>query len=75
VSRLTKELSRHRYLRRKPDPTDGRAQLLSPGNRADALRGELYRIQELVNARVRLEIPDADIAHLFEVLSLIEPQG
>jgi len=75
VSRLTKELSRHRYLRRKPDPTDGRAQLLSAGNRAVGLKDELYRIHALVNARVRREIADADIAHLFEILSLIEPHG
>lgn len=75
VSRLTKELSRHRYLRREKDPTDGRAQLLSPGKRAASLKSELYRIQESTNAHVRREIADADIAHLLEILSLIEPHG
>ena len=75
VSRLTKEMSRHRYLRRAKDPTDGRAQLLSPASRAEALREELYRIQELINARARREIAEADMAHLFEILSLIEPYG
>jgi len=73
VSRLTKELSRQRFLRRQQDPNDGRAQLLSPGNRANTLKSELYRIQQLINARVRRDIADADMAHLFEILGLLEP--
>ena len=75
VSRLTKELARHRYLRRKPDPTDGRAQLVSAGKRAITLKSELYRLQAAVNARLRHEIADADIARLLEVLGLLAPHS
>jgi len=75
VSRLSKELSRHRWVCRKSDPTDGRAQILSPAKRAMGVKPELYRLQRQLNARLRHEIPDADIARLFEVLKLIAPHS
>jgi NAD(P)-dependent dehydrogenase (short-subunit alcohol dehydrogenase family) len=70
---LAKELSKHRYLRRQRDPNDGRAQLLSPAKRALDLREDLFRLQRLVNSRVRRDIADADIDRLIETLALLAP--
>ena len=38
VSRLVKELSRRKLVRRLPHPADGRARLLEPAKRGEALR-------------------------------------
>ena len=75
VSRLTKELSRHRFLRREKDPDDARAQLLSPGNRAKTLRGELYRLQALINSRVRGDLGADNLGQLLETLDRIIRHG
>ena len=75
VSRLAKELSRHRYLRRAPDPHDARAQLLSPSKRALTLKTELYRLQARINSRVRGDLTEADFGRLLESLERIVPHS
>ena len=75
VSRLTKELCRHRYLRREKDPNDARAQLLSPAKRALALKNELYSLQRRVNARMRHDLAGADVDGLLDELDRIAPRS
>ncbi|MHC4953792.1 MAG: MarR family winged helix-turn-helix transcriptional regulator [Planctomycetota bacterium] len=75
VSRLTKELSRQRYLRREKDPADARAQLLSPGKRAISLKDELYSLQDRINTRIRHELAGADVERLFDELDRIAPRS
>jgi DNA-binding MarR family transcriptional regulator len=73
VSRLAADLSRHRYLRRRPDPEDGRARLLAPSKRAVRIAPELRRIQDEVEDELRRALSEADFAALIARLDFIAP--
>lgn len=73
VSRLTAELARHRYLRRTPDKSDRRAQLISPGKRALAQRVELVQLQEKLDAAVRRTLAEEDFDALRRLLDRVAP--
>jgi len=61
VSRLVKELARRKLVRRTPDPTDGRAQLVSPAKRGEALRGEIAGLVQRAEERLRRELTGTDL--------------
>jgi DNA-binding MarR family transcriptional regulator len=67
VSRLMQELTNRRFVLRRPDPADGRAQLLRAGAKARALKAELERIQRRLNDRLRREIDSDDLHGFFGV--------
>ncbi|MHC4938301.1 MAG: MarR family winged helix-turn-helix transcriptional regulator [Planctomycetota bacterium] len=75
VSRLAADLSKHRYLRRVPDPTDARAKLLSPSKRAERVAPELRRLQDLVDTTLRREFAEEEFAELRALLDLIAPKS
>jgi len=62
VGRLVKELGRKKLVKRRVDPSDGRARILSAGARAHDLRAELEMLRDGVNRRLRglLAGPDPD---------------
>ena len=61
VSRLVKELSRRKLVRRLPHPADGRARLLEPAKRGEALRDELGDLHRRINADLRRDLTQADL--------------
>jgi len=71
VSLLAAELSKRRYLRRQKDPSDGRAQLLSPSKRAERIGEEVRRRQDEADRILRREFADEDFAELRRMLDLI----
>ncbi|MEE8104930.1 MAG: helix-turn-helix domain-containing protein [Planctomycetota bacterium] len=60
VGRLAKELGRRRLLKRRADPRDARARMLSAGSRAHDLRTELDLLREGVNRRLRALVAGPD---------------
>ncbi|MHC4957602.1 MAG: MarR family winged helix-turn-helix transcriptional regulator [Planctomycetota bacterium] len=71
VSRLAKELSRRKLIMRKPNPGDGRSRLLTGAKRGNALRDDLEALHRELNARLRREIPEADLDGLREVTRIL----
>jgi DNA-binding MarR family transcriptional regulator len=67
VSRLAKELSRRKLIMRNPNPDDGRSRLLSGAKRGLALGDELEALHRELNARLRRDIPEADLDGLRHV--------
>jgi len=61
VSRLAAELSRRKLIRRKQHPHDGRARLLEPAKRGEALRAEILEIHRRINAQLRRSLTDQDL--------------
>ena len=72
VSRLAKELGRRRLIRRRQDPHDARARLLSPGARAKALKTELNLLQRDVNARLVRDLPREDFEGLLRAAEALD---
>ena len=48
---------------------------MSPAKRSATLRKELYRLQALINSRVRGDLTEVDLKHLLETLDLVIPHG
>ena len=61
VSRLVQELNRRKLVRSRKHPTDGRARLLTPATRGEALRKAINRIHVKLNAQLRRELTDDDL--------------
>lgn len=61
VSRLCKELSRRKLIRRSRHPDDGRAFLLAPARRGEALRAEIEAIHARINADLARELTETDL--------------
>ena len=72
VSRLVKELARRKLVRRRKDPDDGRAHILSPGARGKALGADIDRLLQLANERLVREMPDADLQGLLRATELMD---
>jgi DNA-binding MarR family transcriptional regulator len=72
VSRLVKELSRRKLVRRRPHPDDGRAQLLRPGVRGEALRDEIGRLQRRLNDQLRRNLTEADLQGFFNAADIMD---
>lgn len=72
VSRLVKELSRRKLVRRRKDPEDGRALLLRPGTRGEALRPEIEAILRRTDSRVRKDLVQADIEGLLNATEIMD---
>lgn len=72
VSRFVKELGRRRLVRRRKDPDDGRAILVRPAARANALRGAIARVQDRLNARLRRELARADLDAFDRVTQVLD---
>ena len=72
VSRLVKELARRKLVRRRKDPDDGRAQLLSPGARGEALRADIERLLQRANERLVREMPGADLEGLLRAAEIMD---
>ena len=60
VSRLVKELGRRRLVRRRTDPEDARAQIVSLATRGEALREAVAAVIAKANARLRRDLPEED---------------
>ena len=72
VSRLVKELGRRKLVRRIKHPEDGRARLLEPAKRGEAIRNDLRDIQRQINADLRKQLPDADIEGFRNVTEVMD---
>ncbi len=72
VSRLAKELSRRRLIRKRPDPKDGRSRLLSAAARARALKTELNLLQNRINEKLRRSLPPADLEGLLRATGSLD---
>ncbi len=60
VSRLVKELSRRRLVRRRSDPEDARAHILALAKRGEAMRDAVAAVIAKANARIRRDMPEED---------------
>lgn len=72
VSRLVKELARRRLVARRRNPDDGRSLLLSLAKRGEALRGDIERIQERLNHRLRSQLTEADLEGFERTIRVME---
>ena len=72
VSRLLKELARRKLVRRRRDPDDGRSHLLSPGARAEALRGDIEHLLRRTDERLRRELARDDAEGLLRAAEVME---
>ncbi len=72
VSRLVRELSRRRLVRRRKNPEDGRSQLWSPARRGLALRDEIEALLQRANDRLRRDLPDADLTGLLNASEILD---
>ena len=72
VSRLVKELARRKLVRRRRHPVDGRAHLLRPGARAEALRADIERLQQRLNAQLRRELTESDLEGFFQTIAVMD---
>lgn len=61
VSRLVKELVRRKLARRSPDPSDGRARLVGPAKRGEALRKDIEGLVQRAEERLRRDVAQADL--------------
>jgi len=75
VSRLAADLSHRRYLRRRPDPADGRSQLLAPSRRTLRIGPDLRRIRDQLEEDLRRDLVGADPDALRALLDLIAPSS
>jgi len=72
VSRLVGTLARRKLVRRRRDPEDRRAVLVSPGARAGPLREELARLARRADERLRRELTQADLEGMLHAIEAIE---
>jgi len=72
VSRLVKELVRRKLVRRRADPEDGRAVLLRPGARAEAIRGDIVALLHRADERLRRELTGDDLRGFFNTVDIMD---
>ena len=72
VSRLVKELARRRLVRRKKHPEDARALLLTPGARAEDLRGAVERLLRRTDERLAQSLSPADLEGFFNTAGIMD---
>jgi len=61
VSRLARDLSRRRLIRRRKHPHDARCLMLSAAKRGEALREELTSLLRRAHLRLTEDLPQADL--------------
>jgi DNA-binding MarR family transcriptional regulator len=72
VSRLLLDLSRRKFVRRRPDPEDGRAVLFRTSPRGEGLRAEIERLARHADERLRRDVTEADLAGMFHAIEIME---
>jgi DNA-binding MarR family transcriptional regulator len=72
VSRLVKELTRRKLVRRRAHPDDARARLLRPAARAEAWRAELARAQRRFLEMLRRSATETDLGGFRHVTEALE---
>jgi DNA-binding MarR family transcriptional regulator len=72
VSRLVKELCRRRLIKRKRHPDDGRASLLLPATRGEALREPLAEILRRLNTQLRRDLTSADVEGFLHTMAVMD---
>ncbi|MHC4225426.1 MAG: MarR family winged helix-turn-helix transcriptional regulator [Planctomycetota bacterium] len=72
VSRLVKELCRRRLIKRRKHPDDGRASLLLPASRGEALREPLGAILRRLNAQLRRDLTSADQEGFLHTMAVMD---
>jgi len=75
VSRLVKELCRRRLVRRRPDPEDARAHILCLAKRGKAMRDAVAAVIAKANARIRRDVPEADLIGLERACEIMQHIG
>jgi DNA-binding MarR family transcriptional regulator len=72
VSRLLLDLSRRKFVRRRPDPEDRRAVLFRPSPRGEALRTEIERLARHADERLRRDVTAADLMGMLHAIEIME---
>ncbi len=72
VSRLLLDLSRRKYVRRRPHPEDRRAVPHRAAARGEALRAEIDRLVRHADERLRREVTQADLAGVFRMIETMD---
>jgi len=72
ASRLLADLSRRKFVRRRPHPEDARAVLYRASARGDALRAEIERLVRHADERLRRDLTQADLLGVFRVVEAMD---
>ncbi|MGQ0612126.1 MAG: MarR family winged helix-turn-helix transcriptional regulator [Planctomycetaceae bacterium] len=72
VSRLVSELCRRKLVKRRPAPADRRSHIISTATRTDRFCERLLEQHRRINARLRREMPDADLEALLRMADLLD---
>lgn len=72
VSRILLDLSRRKFVRRRPHPEDGRAVLFRPSPRGEGLKAEIETLARHADERLRREMPEADVTGMLRAIEIME---
>jgi DNA-binding MarR family transcriptional regulator len=72
VSRLTRNLSDRKLVRRRGDPKDGRAHLLRVAARAKVIRADLERVMRRADERLRRSLTTADLRAFLSAADIMD---
>lgn len=71
ITGVVKSLEKHGYVKRVGDPSDGRASLISPTEKAKKIMAKFTLISRRMNARLFSGFSDGELASLFGMLERI----